>query len=176
MKTKFVLILTALLGMGTALIGQDVSYNFDQGTDFSKFKSYKWVDIKGSTHPHPIVDKQIRASIDSQLALKGLSKTDADTASLYVGYQVAVNQEKQVNAYNTGGMGWRMGGGMATATTSTINIGTLVLDMYEASAKQLVWRGTATKAIDATAKPDKRQQNIDKGAEKLLKNYPPKKK
>jgi hypothetical protein len=25
---------------------QDVSYNFDQDTDFSKFKSYKWVDIK----------------------------------------------------------------------------------------------------------------------------------
>jgi len=25
---------------------QDVSYNFDQDTDFSQFKSYKWVNIK----------------------------------------------------------------------------------------------------------------------------------
>ena len=35
-------------------------------------------------------------------------------------------------------------GGMGTATSSTINVGTLVLDMYDPATKQLVWAGHAT--------------------------------
>jgi len=141
------------------------------------------VAMKDGQHPDQLVDQQIHAALDAELAKKGLTKTDKDDASLYVGYQVAVGQEKQINSYTTGGAGWGYGarwgggyGGMTTATTSTINIGMLVFDMYDASAKQLVWRGKATKTLDANAKPDKRQKNLTKAVEKLLKNYPPKKK
>jgi hypothetical protein len=48
--------------------------------------------------------------------------------------------------------------------------------MYDPAAKQLVWRGKATKTLDLKAKPDKRQKALAKGATKLLKNYPPKQK
>jgi hypothetical protein len=40
----------------------------------------------------------------------------------------------------------------------------------------LVWRGTVSKTLDPTAKPEKRQKNLEKAVEKMLKNYPPKKK
>ena len=63
---------------------------------------------------------------------------------------------------------------MSTSTTSTLYIGTLVLDMYDPAKKQLVWRGTASKTLDANAKPEKRQKNLQKATAKLLKNYPPK--
>ena len=151
---------------------QDVTYNAMPGTDFSKFKTYKWVQVEGGMHPDQIVEQQIIQAIDAQLASKGLTKTDDEKADLYVDYQVAVNQERQWNAYG-GGMGWRMGGGMATATSSTINIGTLGLDMYDSAAKQLVWRGSATKTLDENPKPQKRQKNIENAVTKLLKNYPP---
>ena len=157
-----------------------MTYNFDQSADFSKFKSFKWVPIKEGVHPDQLVDQQIKAALETEMAKKGLSKTDSDKADLYVGYQLAIGQEKQVNAYNTGGAGWGYGarwgggyGGMTTATTSTINIGMLVLDMYDPAAKQLVWRGKASKTLDENAKPDKRQKNLAKAAQKLLKNYPP---
>jgi hypothetical protein len=65
---------------------------------------------------------------------------------------------------------------MATATSSTIRVGQLDLDMYDSANKRLVWRGTVTKTLDPTAKPDKRQKNLQKAVEKMLKNYPPKKK
>lgn len=42
--------------------------------------------------------------------------------------------------------------------------------------KQLVWRGVVSNAIDANAKPDKKQKHMDKAIEKLLKEYPPQKK
>lgn len=151
---------------------QDVKTNYMPGTNFAKYKTYKWVTIEGGTHPNQIVDAQIKQSVDSQLASKGLTKTDNDKADLYVGYQIAVDQEKQWNAYGMGG-GIRFGG-MASAQSSTISIGTLVLDLYDPSTKQLVWTGNATKTLDPSKSQEKNQKNLDKAMQKLLKNYPPK--
>lgn len=179
MKTKLAGLLAAFLCASVALVAQDVTYNFDQAANFSQFKTYKWVEIKDRASADQLVDKQIRTSIETQLSTKGLSKSAGDTADLYIAYQVGVNQEKEINSYTTGGAGWGYGarwggmGGMTTSTTSTINIGTLVLDMYEPAGKTLVWRGKATKTLDPNAKPDKRQKNLDKAMAKLLKNYPP---
>lgn len=160
----------ALLACG-AIHGQDVKYNFMPGTDFSKYHSYKWVTIEGGSHPNQIVDQEIKQAVDSQLAAKGLTKTDSDKADLYIGYQIAVDQEKQWNAYGMGGPRW---GGMGTATSSTITNGTLVLDMYDPSTKQLVWTGNATKTLDPSGNQEKNMKNLNKAMQKLLKNYPPK--
>jgi hypothetical protein len=154
---------------------QDVTYNSAPGTDFTKFKTYKWVKIEGAEYPDQILDQQITQSIDSQLAAKGLTKIDGDTANLFVAYQVSISQEKQWNAYG-GGVGWRMGGGMASATSSTLQIGTLAFDGYDQAGKQLVWKGTATKTLNPPKDPDKKQKNRDKAVVKLLKNFPPPKK
>ena len=84
---------------------------------------------------------------------KGLTKTDSDKADLYVAYQVAVAKEKQWNGYGMGsGIHW---GGMATATSSTISVGTVVLDMYDPATKQLVWTGNATKTLDPSSNQEK---------------------
>jgi hypothetical protein len=169
----FALALAVLLMGCTVTLGQDVRYNFMPGTDFSKYHTYKWVTIEGGAHPNQIVDAEIKQAVDSQLAAKGLTKTDNDKADLYVGYQVSIDQEKQWNAYGMGGIRW---GGMASATSSTISNGTLVLDMYDSTTKQLVWTGNATKTLDPSNNQEKNQENLDKAMQKLLKNYPPKQK
>src|SRR5215469_7037138 len=164
-------IMVLVLLTARTLTAQDVKYNFMPGTDFSKYHTYKWVSIEGGGHPNQIVDAQIKQSVDSQLTTKGLTKTDSDKADLYVGYQIAVDKEKQWNGYGMGGgIRW---GGMATATSSTINVGTLVLDLYDPATKQLVWTGNATKTIDPSSNQEKNQKNLDKAMAKLLKNYPP---
>lgn len=93
------------------------------------------------------MQKQITDTINAELAKKGLTKTDSDTAVLLIGYQTAVGTEKQFTSYNTGwgygpgwGGGWCGGGGMTTTTgsTSTIYIGQLDLDMYSSTDKDLV--------------------------------------
>lgn len=188
MRTLSLLMLFLLvIGVG-AVAAQDVRYNFDQGADFSKYKTYKWVSIKNAAQIDDLTAKQITQTIDAELATKGLTKTDADNADLYIGYQTAIGTEQQLDVYNTGwgygpgwGPGWYgYGGGMSTststATTTTIYRGTLDLDMYDSAKKSLVWRGVATKTIDTKANPDKRQKNLTKAVAKLLKNYPPQKK
>jgi hypothetical protein len=171
--------------VASAAVAQDVRYDFDKDKDFSKYKTYKWVEIKADQIDQ-LTAKQITDAIDSELAKKGLTKTDADNADLYLGYQTAIGSEKQFTSYNTGwgyGPGWGggwygYGGGMSTTTTygstSTVYIGQLDLSMYDSSQKQLVWRGKASKTLDPKAKPEKKQKNINKAVAKLLKNYPPK--
>jgi hypothetical protein len=171
--TKLGIALVLALVACTLTRAQEVTTNSMPGTDFSKYHSYKWVTIEGATQPNQILDAQIKASIDSQLAAKGLTKTDADSADLYIGYQASIDQQKQWNAYGMGG-GPRWGGGMGTATSSTINVGTLVLDMYDPSTKKLVWTGRATKTLDPGNSQEKKQKNLDKAMQKLLKNFPPK--
>jgi len=184
MKKAVILPVVLLIGIATTLVAQDVRYNFAQSEDFSKYKTYKWVDAKGADHANELTEKQIIAAIDTELAKRGLQKTDSDTADLYIDIQTAVGTEKEFTSYNTGwgyGPGWRGGwyGGGSTTTygsTSTIYVGQLGLDMYDSAKKELVWRGTASKTLDPKAKPEKQQKNLAKAVEKLLKNYPPKKK
>jgi len=168
------------LAAGSA-VAQDVRYNFDKNTDFSKFKTYKWVPMKDAPKVNDLLDKQIKDSVDAELAKKGLTKTDADTADLYIGYQVGIGTEKQFTSYDSGwgyGPGWGGGwygggGGTTTGQTSTIYVGQLALDLNDSKNHDLVWRGIASKTIDTKAKPDKQQKNLTKAVAKLLKNYPP---
>src|SRR5690348_14059084 len=88
-------IIALLLFSLSSAFAQDVRYNFDKDTDFSKFKTYKWVDLKDAAKLNDLTDKSIKDAIDAELATKGLTKVDDDKADLYVGYQAAVGQEKQ---------------------------------------------------------------------------------
>jgi hypothetical protein len=182
-KLAFLTIVLLLLGVRSSF-AQDIRYDFDKDKDFSKYKTYKWVPIKGVDAPDDLTAKQITSAIDAELASKGLTRTDSDSADLYIGYQTAIGTEKQFTSYNTGwgygpgwGRGWYGYNGMATTTTygstSTVYVGQLDLSIYDAAQKELVWRGTATKTLDSKAKPEKKQKNITKAVQKLLKDFPP---
>jgi hypothetical protein len=172
------IVLTAIAALAAgagAALAQDVNVNYVPGTDFTKYKTYKWVEIQGAEKPDQILDTQIKQAIDKAMAAKGLTKAAGDTTDLAIGYQVALTQQQQWNAYSTGGYGARRyGGGMGTATSTTINIGTVALDMYDAAAKELVWKGQASKTVSSEKDPEKRQKNLDKAMAKLLKDFPPK--
>jgi len=179
--------LSAVLACSLAY-AQDVRTNYMPGTDFSKFHTYAWVDeVKGipeiGGHPDQILDAQVKQAIDSQMAAKGFTKVeDGSKADLLVGYQLAIDQEKQINGFgNTWGGwggwgGWGPGGnsfGTFSAGTSSNYIGTFVVGMYDPAVRRLVWIGAAQHAIEPSKKQEKNQERLNKGAQKLLKNFPP---
>jgi hypothetical protein len=188
--TRVALVAFVLTAAAEAGFGQKVRYNFMPGTDFAKYRTYRWVRVEKADYPNEIIDAQITRSIDAQLGQKGLSKIESEGADLLITYQAAISQEKEWNAYSYGGDywgggwgwgGWRggyWGGGPSTttSTTRTINIGTLRLDFYDREKKQMVWRGEATKTLDPPKEAHKLQKKIDNAMKKLLKNYPPKEK
>ena len=182
MRVSIVLALMLVLTGSSAALAQDVRYNFDKQSNFSGFKTYRWVALKGAQPLPDLTERQVKAAIDAELAKKGLTLAQGDQADLLVGYQAAVDTEKQYTSYDTGwgyGPGWYgggwygSGGGMTTGSTSTIYVGQLAVDMYAAAPHQLIWRGVASKTLDPKAKPEKQQKNLAKAVTKLLKNYPP---
>ena len=182
MRVSIVFALMLVLAGSSAAFAQDVRYNFDKQANFAGFKTYRWVALKGAQPLPDLTERQVKAALDAELAKKGLTLTQSDEADLLVGYQAAVDTEKQYTSYDTGwgyGPGWYgggwygSGGGMTTGSTSTIYVGQLAVDMYAAAPQQLIWRGVASKTLDPKAKPEKQQKNLAKAVTKLLKNYPP---
>jgi len=137
------------------------------------------LDVQGGTSDDQLIRQDIKRAVDEQLAQKGLTKVEKN-GDLLVTYSAAVREEKSVNlsAFGDGGGPWSWGwgglnSGTVTGQTSTIPIGTLVVDLHDPARKQLVWRGGATKTIDIKRDPDKNYRNLQKAMAKLFKNYPP---
>jgi hypothetical protein len=186
MKKLCILSMMLLLLVAGSVMAQDVRYNFEKGANFAAYKTYKWVTIKDAQQLSTLVDGQVKAAVDAELAKKGLTKTEGETADLFIGYQAAISQEKQYTSMSSDmgyGPGWGRGGwygggyggGFSTTTgsTSTIYIGQIAVDMYDSAGKKIVWRGMASKTLDQKAKPEKQQKNLTKAMAKLFKNYPP---
>jgi len=173
----------ALCLSGTA-ISQDVRYNFEPSADFTKYNTYRWEQHPDSMKVDQLTLRQLVAAFDVELAKKALQRVTGDSSDLVIVYQFGIPEEKELTTFDSGwscGPGWRNGWyagarGIIASTTWTIPIGAVGLDMYDASAKTLIWRGSASKALDPKAKPDKQQKNMANAAEKMLKNYPPPKK
>ena len=163
------------------LLAQKVSYDFNKAANFAAFKTYAQKD--GTKVGQPLIDDRLAAAIDTELAAKGLTKSESNP-DLVVVYHVAFDQEKDISTYSSGyaggygAYGWGWGGGWGGGTTSTqvrnIVVGTLVIDIADAKANQVAWRGMGTKEIDTQAKPEKRDKSINNAVKKIFKNYPPK--
>jgi uncharacterized protein DUF4136 len=185
-KTRFGSALVLALVACSLTYAQDVRTNYMPGTDFSKYHSYAWVDeVQGvpaiGGRPDQILDTQVKQAIDSQMAAKGFNKVaDGGKPDLLLGYQLIIDREKQINGFGDrwgGWGGWDPWGGNSfdsfSANTSTNYVGTFVIGMYDLATKKLVWIGGAQHAIEPSKKPEKNQERLNKGAQKLLKDFPP---
>jgi hypothetical protein len=166
----------------TSMHAQEVHYNYDRSANFEGYKTYQWVQLPGpgGEVSDQLIDQAIKRAVDEQLTQKGLTKVEAG-GDLWVDYHVVVTEEKAINLSALGnggpgawGRGWGgFGSGTVTGQTSTISVGTLLVDLYEPGRKQLVWRGDATKTMDLKKNPDKNYKNLQKAMGKLFNNYPP---
>jgi hypothetical protein len=169
---KFSLVLAFGFVLCCVMHAQTAKTSYQPGLDFSKFHTYRWVEVKG-VHPDPDVDAQIRQSIDSQLAKKKLTKTDGE-ADLYIEYQLAISKTTTWRTYEDWSSAALLDGRIPMRKEVTIDVGTLIIDIYHPTEKKLVWSGHASKTLDPNSNPEQRMKNIDKAVQALFKDYPPK--
>jgi Domain of unknown function (DUF4136) len=182
----FGFLLLAALCLESSARAQTVTYNYAQDTNLAEFKTYEWVSIEDAVTADWVLDSEIRAAIDAQLAMKGLTKSHED-AELLIAYQLSGRRENQIAMYQNlaeYGPGWLHGVGysygfafddpssLSTETGSRIQFGHLVLDAYDSSHHDLVWRGRVTKAISFDQDPLKRKKQLSKAVAKLIKAFP----
>jgi Domain of unknown function (DUF4136) len=162
-----------LFALGTAF-AQQVKTDFDHQANFSQYKTYSWQEVKPA---NSLWDARIKSAVDAQLAAKGWTQVDSGGDVAIVAIKTTQTQKSLQTFYDGmgGGWGWRRfgGGGFGEATTTEQDYkeGTLVVDMYDAKSKQLIWRGSAEDTL--SSKADKNEKNLDKGVAKMFKNFPP---
>jgi hypothetical protein len=153
---------------------QQVKTDYDRSADFSQYKTYSWGQVKTQD---PLYVDRIKSSVNAALAARGWTQVDSGGEVSIVAMEITRNQQTLNTFYDGfgGGWGWRRfgGGGLgeATTTTETYKVGTLVVDLFETKTKKLLWRGTSSDTLSNNS--DKNIKNLDKGVEKLFKQFPP---
>ena len=172
-RVVFALMAIMLLFAGKSS-AQQVKTDYDRGANFGQYKTYSWAQVK--TKEALDVDR-IKTAVNAALAAKGWTQVDSGGDVSIVAMEITRNQQTLNTFYDGfgGGWGWRRfgGGGFgeATTTTETYKVGTLVVDLFDAKTKQLIWRGTSSDTLSNNS--DKNIKNLDKGADKMFKHFPP---
>lgn len=144
------------------------------GADFSKYRTFTWGD-KPDTN-NPLAAQRIVADVNAQLQAKGWTESANGDVTLVA--HVATQQKQTMDTFYTGtrygGWGWRgVGVGMGSAQTvvRTYDVGSLILDMFDTSTQQAIWRGTATATVPSSTKAQ--NEKIDAGIAKMFADFPP---
>lgn len=158
-----------------------IQWNSDY--DFSAIETFMWKESPESvslSQAEPFLHGHIVNAIEYQLTSGGLTEVASD-ADVFVTYYGSTDTEVQLQSDSFGyawggygGPGWGYygygGGGPVSTTTRVVEyqVGTLVIDIVDASSNELIWRGTAPD-ISVTDDAEKLQKRITKAIEKMVK-------
>jgi hypothetical protein len=163
----------------TPAMAQKVTIDYAHDFDFSKIKTYQYVDTTESNVKNQLMADRVTSMLKKELTEGGLKEV-TENPDIYVTYHFTSKENTSYNTTSTGfggygGFyggwgGWGMGG-MGTSTTyaTTYTEGTLIFDAYEPGDKKLIWRGTGTVTVKDA--PEKQIKQVDSILTKLGKKW-----
>jgi len=165
---------TVLAGFALAVAGaawaQDVKVDYDKAANFGAIKTFS-VKI-GTSWGNPFGEKRVTDDVTGALVAKGWTLAPEDKADAQVVLHGASQTKHTLNTYYSGMGGYRWGGvGTSTTTPTEYVVGTLLVDIFDAKGKNLIWRGIAQD--EASNKTEKNIKKVTKATEKLFKDFPP---
>lgn len=148
----------------------DTSFDYDTGHDFSGLKTYGWIEKQDGS----IEARRARDAVDAALKARGFQPTDARPDFQVAAYVSTQDRIRVVDwGYNYHPRGRWYGG--RDLDVWQYEEGSLVVDVIDPGQSALLWRGTASKAIDSTWTPEERDAEARKAASALIAEFPPKK-
>jgi hypothetical protein len=188
-RTLISLAIAALLP--AAVSAQKVRYDFGAGTDFTRLKTYAFKDSgptetiteQTTLYDSPFIRERTHEAIAAQLAIRGMTRDDRNP-DVYVTARRTFKTEYVTYGPSYSGWGYPFGWGYdwrwygaygygGPMYTEEVVVGTLTIDIEDASTGQLVWRGTGEKSVSNTSKPEKRTKKVNHEVEKIFRNFPP---
>ena len=163
---------------GLQLAAQKVTIDYDKTTDFSKFKTYAWV--QGTPVMDPRLDTYIKKSLNDMFHHMGMTEAAVNAADIVVTYHAAVNADISVGTAldptfaASGGVAipgqsiWESSGGAAAAHVTK---GGLAFEILDRAANRPIWTGTAKNSV--SDKPSERWEQVQKALDKLFRTFPP---
>jgi hypothetical protein len=186
MRYRFNLALAAifLVASSVAAFAGNVRTDYDHSVNFAQYHTYSWGKVQTSI---PFYASRIKQAVDKDLQSKGWQLAESGgSVMIFATDNVHDHQQLQTMYDGMGGgwgAGWGWGGwgwgdgwgpGMGESTTTTTNqhVGDLVIDMFDATSKKLLWRGVATQDLSTNA--SKNTKSLDGDINNMFKKFPPK--
>ena len=160
-----------------ASFAQQVKTDYDHNANFGQYRTYSWEKVQTKD---PLLVDRIKDAVNGALTAKGWTQVDSGADVSIVAMEITQQQQTLNTFYDGlgGGWGWRRfgGGGFgdATTTTETYQVGSLVVDLFDAKTKTLIWRGSSSDTLSNNAQ--KNTKNLDKGVQKMFAHFPPEEK
>src|SRR3982074_2804398 len=172
LQSKIATSVGLMLLLACVSFAQHVKTDYDHSANFSQYKTFSWEKVQTKD---PLLVDRIKSAVNSALAAKGMTEVptggDVDVLSI----ETTQNEQTLNTFYNGFGGGRRFGGfggfGDATTTTETYKVGSLVVDLFDAKTKNLIWRGSSSDTLSNNA--EKNTKNLDKGVKKMFTHFPP---
>ena len=166
-----------------------VKTDYDPGTDFTTFKTFKIYDGKpvegDELVKHPISRKRVFASVEAKMIAMGYKLQESGDPDIFVVIHAGSKEKIQVTNYGGsygpyGGYGWYghrwgaygYGGGTDVYQYDET---TLVIDIVDMPEKEMVWRGMGTGIVQEYSDIEDKQAQIDLYVGKILDGFPPEK-
>ena len=171
----------ALLLLGTLAACSPITVRSDHDTtaDFSRLRTYGWLQKPSDLPRDPridndLIDSRIHAAVNDELQSKGFS--EAENPDFRVTYHVVLQRKLDVQSFPVAyGYGLGRVGAMSTdVRVSEYETGTLLLDVVDSASNELVWRGSAEARIDPNRTPQERTKLIREAVHEMLERFPPK--
>jgi hypothetical protein len=166
MKLRLLILCVGCLVAGP-LWAQQVSVNYNHSQSFAQYHTYAWENNDPNRIANSILAQVAQSDVDNALQAKGLSKVDMSAnPDLIVMGSGGLKQQTSYSAWGMRGIGGGMGG-----ITPEQNVeGTLVVSIYDAKQKALIWRGIGQGTLSNNG--NKNQQMVGKAVTKMFKQYP----
>ena len=167
MKTKYALCAMLACMVWTVALGQQVSVNYNRSQSFSQYHTYAWGTENTNQIQNSILAQQAKSDIETAMQGKGLQQVpESQNPDLILTASGGMKQQTSYQAWGMRGIG----GGMGSITPEQNVIGTMIVDLYDAKTKSLVWRGIAQNAL--SNKGSKNSQMVSKAVQKMFKQWP----
>jgi Domain of unknown function (DUF4136) len=167
---SYCLALALVLAPGAALAqdAKDVKLDYDHDVDFSRYKTFGW-SVAQQPAKNAANHVRITRAVEEGMTAKGLTKDAAGAPDVFLMYTARVGDTVKVTG-RPGGSSWDSTNLRTMVDLNKIREGTLVLEMYDAHTKEVVWRGVAT---EVGVQADEIEESIRAAVKKLLDAYPP---
>ena len=171
MKKILFLIAISLLAVPTAVHAQSVKVNYDPSVNFTKFKTYSW--INGTPASNPQIHKLIVDEINRQLQSKGFIEVEAN-ADLHITYYASLDSNINTSAVdymkNSDYQKWGEHEPVYGPKMVGMLMARMVFDVVDTSANKLIWRGRAKDAY--TPNQARGKKRVNEAVEKLFAKFP----
>jgi uncharacterized protein YfaA (DUF2138 family) len=166
---RFFFSASVIIFCAAAASAQTVKADFDRQYNFSKLKSFAFLEQRRSSNDvlaaNPLVDERIKRNLENQLIANGFQKDSSGNPDFVIAYYATAKERTKLvdnSMYGVFGRVRRL-----DIKPEAYIEGTLVVDFVDRPANKLIWRGYAGGSVE----PKKSEKHILTATQKLVKEF-----